>query len=222
MKTEIIQYACHQCGKIHEMPAIRIADETMKNEVLHTEIFQTRCPSCNAENAIYYPMAYISRTDRYLIQLVNPSEESADPVSEFLEEFDPEEKEELLKNYEIRTVINSNQLAEKIMIFDQQRDDHVIELCKVILKGSLMNQYPGLKVKNLYYSFLAGQKEAQLSIETDDGFGQAVQLLEELYEGILSDAIPKLPEKLRHTREVDEDWAFAAMGYDPYAKPSQS
>ncbi len=222
MKTEVIQYACHQCGKIHEMPAIRIADETMEKEVLHAEIFRTICPSCHGENAIYYPMAYADHARRFLIQLIDPSEECEDPISEFLDEYDPEEKEEILNHYELRTVVSSNQLAEKILIFEHGRDDRVLELCKVILKGTLASQYPDLKIRNLFYTFRAAQKEDQFSIETDDGFGQAVQLPEDLYEGILSDAIPKLPEKLRHTREVDEDWAFAAMGYHPYAKPLKS
>ena len=57
-----------------------------------------------------------------------------------------------IKNYEFRVVKDTNKLAEKIKIFDEELDDRVIEIIKIINRSFFLKKYPEKEIEEILFN----------------------------------------------------------------------
>ena len=167
-----ININCPKCNKeitIDNYSIVNVTDnEELKEKVLNDNIFNFICPECHQENKLIYPLIYIDDNRKYKILFTAPDEQ----LETYLDVLEKDHNEE----YITRIVHSSNELKEKIFIFDQELDDKVIETIKIFMLDSLNKSNPEKKIKILYFS-----------IEDDKYFVEAFS--EDSYIGKI--AVPK-------------------------------
>lgn len=225
------QYKCSGCGRLVTFRCYQEINVTqnpeMKDDVVRGKIFEDTCSQCGKVNYIPYPLLYIDENQNLLIFLnaEDIRENPLKPVQDFLQEQKDDESAALLEkidSYTVRIVKNPNELSEKIQIFDHNRDDRILEMMKVLMRGEIGRKAPDLKVQAMYYTPDAARKNDRFSIETDKGFGSAVDVYEDLYQGIEKEVIPQLTKDEREAVRIDEDWAFRAMGFQEKKEQKRS
>ena len=128
--------SCHHEGDFELWDSINTAlDPEMKEKVLNKSIFLYTCPSCGETFRLNYPTLYHQMEDLIMIYLVLESE-----VEKTCEIFC--EKNALAdfhtEKYLNRIVTSANEPVEKIHIFDAGKDDRIIELVKLLVANSLL------------------------------------------------------------------------------------
>jgi hypothetical protein len=113
------------------------------------------------------------------------------------------------KNYRMRTCIHPNDMIEKILIFDQQLDDRVLELAKLSTAISLMMENPQIHVEGLYYS--PSDHDDGFVVMTEEGFAGETELDKTLYRRIEQETLPLLDEEMLSKTRIDHEWAVKAM-----------
>lgn len=214
---EVVTITCPHCGKAHEFQLFKSVNVTLnpelKEKLLSRELFTFRCPSCGGTKLVFHACLYHDMQRHIMIQLCAP--EDTDTLKEVLENgpkifesFMPSDKQET--NYTYRIVNDFNDLNEKILIFEHNRDDHVIELMKVSILGKLKDEG---KIQHLYYAEDEGE-EIILVVGEDRIIGEVV-IPEDMYENV-KELYEENKESDEETMLINRDWAvdfiFHTMG----------
>lgn len=216
------QYRCSACNALQDFRCYTeinvTSDPQLKDDVLRGRIFESTCSACGKVNFIPYPLLYIDEEKKLLFFLVQGAvkENPLEPLKEFLRGQGDEASLAILAkldSFTVRVVESPNALSEKIQICDHHRDDHILEMMKVLMRGEIARKAPDLKINAMYYTPDKARNADRFSIETDEGFGNAVDVYEDLYKGIETEVLPHLSEEEMASVTVNEDWAFRAMGY---------
>ncbi len=214
--TENGQYQCVGCQKVNDFERYKEIDVTenpeLREAVLKNEIFQYVCPQCHTVNFIQYPVLYRDSNRHFMVWLI-PGGYDENPMQQFLDLLDEDEKQKIVDEWKIRVVETPNELSEKILIFENQKDDRILEIQKVLMRMQIAQAKPDMKVVKLFYSPTVGKINDNFSIQTEEGFGQAVDVYEDLYQQLVEEVLPKIPNKYFDTFVFDENWAFDTLGY---------
>ena len=117
--------------------------------------------------------------------------------------------ENSIKNYEFRVVKDTNKLAEKIKIFDEELDDRVIEIIKIINRSFFLKKYPEKEIEEILFNKNSeGSYVAQFLIK--DGTVAFMPISEEMINVILEKHKELLKEEKKEKGFVliDEVWAY--------------
>lgn len=173
-----------------------------KEKILDGRFFLVKCPKCGDETLIEYQMVYIDPDKKLNIYL------SPDFDGSVLEDLNSLElpEEAIDKEAIFRLVETSGELIEKIMIFDRNRDDRIIELYKVVLAQQLSEDWPEIKSSDLIY--YADEDECFIvwnAAGSLEGEQLTVLLNEEMYEELegYRDELEIPPGKYA---KVDTEW----------------
>ena len=117
------------------------------------------------------------------------------------------------REYLYRIVLSQNDLLEKIHIFDNRRDDRMIEIMKVLMTGRIMSDHPEAEPFRLFYDS-DDENEFFVLVGESDVIG-TVELPEELYDAIKDEYEDKfVPLRGNDEYVIDFDWAVNLLGID--------
>ncbi len=112
----------------------------MKEQVLTRELFLYRCPTCGIGTEITHSCLYHDMEKHYIIYLipkVKPDEISR--LQEWHDQYNASSDQDQLPYYILRIVQSVTELIEKISIFDREKDDRILEICKILV-GEMIRQ----------------------------------------------------------------------------------
>lgn len=135
----IIKYDCPHCKQeldVEVYPVINLQSDTELYEDLFTlELFKVECPHCKKQILIQYDLFVVDMYKKYLIYLCtsqNITQINTEQLYNSLSTL-PEFNKTLSELKHTRIVSNLNELLEKLLIFDYDLNDKVIEIIKLSL-----------------------------------------------------------------------------------------
>ena len=217
---------CPDCGKESSFTVWdsvnTMLDPELKEKVINGELFCFTCPVCGAVTNVVYDILYHQMEDGIMI-FCSSNEESIKTTEEFFSGklfSGLKAADDIIKffkksqnNYLYRIVSSQNRLREKIRIFNDGKDDRIIELMKTAAMASLLGQHPEMKDCELYYD---GDKNHNIfAIIAADGTTAQAELPEEVYEEMSEAFGDRLPDiRDNDDFEIDFDWATHFLGLE--------
>ncbi|MDE6626640.1 MAG: CpXC domain-containing protein [Lachnospiraceae bacterium] len=137
---------CPECGRTIEFDAwesIEIPyDGEQKEKVMDNTFFRVSCSHCRISFPIAYPCKYNDLEQRYLIWIAPKLDEKEQAaIAAHNHKLKNDAALRLAQNaYTFRIVRNSNELREKIRIFDEGLDDRILETLKLVYVPSIRKQ----------------------------------------------------------------------------------
>lgn len=137
---DTITVKCQQCGEEYDFkiyPLINLQqDKDLYEPLFSLDIFKHKCEHCGHLNIIQYDMMVVDSYKNYMIYLFGPERMSLfkETVSNYinsLKDTSPEGWKIFNESIKHTRVVNSiNDLKEKLLIFDYDLNDKIIELVK--------------------------------------------------------------------------------------------
>ena len=155
---------CKNCGKLHEIkcyPIINFQSESKEfvESVFSLDLFKVTC-DCGAETIVAYDTVIVDMYKKYIIYLYTSGDdkvfyESVEPA--LIKMFNENEKYKEVYNTlkHTRLVKSINELLEKLLIFDYDLEDKIIECIKLSLFKNEKVQAD--KINMIYFDKLDGK-----------------------------------------------------------------
>ena len=135
-----IKVKCQQCGQefdfeVHKMINLQ-KDEDLYEPLFSLDLFKHKCEKCGHLNIVQYDIMVVDSYKKYMIYLFGPDKMDIfkDSINKYLSNLDetsPQEAKAFVENIKHTRVVNSiNDLKEKLLIFDYDLNDKIIELLK--------------------------------------------------------------------------------------------
>lgn len=197
--------ACPECGSRGRFFTPESVNATLSPQqragVLDRTLFVWECPECGTPLVVDAPFLYHDMRRRFLIRYCPQDADEA-------EFSDAVERAGIFEGsgYTLRAVESYEELIEKIVIFEHDLDDRVVELCKLALLEELREEQPQLKVRRVLID--AKGEEVVAAFIDEDGDVFALPLPDDLYNR-LYDVCGDVCEEMTGGgfERVDEKWA---------------
>ena len=199
---------CENCGEEMNVPMTEYVDVSedpgYKAAILDGSFFMVKCPRCGDETLVEYPVMYMDPSEKLTIYLAPDHEDDLIDQLNSLEIPDDEVDPDAV----FRVVSFSSQLLEKIMIFDNGRDDRVMELYKAVVTESIREDWPDVTPADLIYYANNGEEYLIIWDESTapDGEKLTVLLDDGLYRKLKDDYGYALSIPAGKYAEVDSLW----------------
>lgn len=142
---------CPKCGEKSNFgiwDSVNVsADPDLKEKVLNGDLFKFQCPKCHEETYVHYPCLYHDMEKLFMIYYL-PNEQTEDEINKSMQPFLKYSK--MYDGYKFRIVRDQNRLIEKVAVFDDLKDDMIIEALKTVVAHNLSPEDVD-KVRGLYY-----------------------------------------------------------------------
>ena len=144
-------FICPNCGNIIYINNQTFLDVTnwprCRDKLMDLSLFNKRCTHCGEEVYIEYPIEYMDEKRGFVVLMAPGFDE------DFLSVVNSAKPEAFtLGNYHTYRVVPSvEELVEKILIFESNRDDVVIEVYKVFLRERLKEEWPDMNPELILY-----------------------------------------------------------------------
>ena len=155
-KSVIRTFNCPQCGKeirFKIKQEIDIPDDLVyKNKILQNKLFSMRCKNCGFGVPVSYDTAYNDMVQKYLLRVMPTlSKKDIQTMLAYNERLKTDRALQLARNdYRMRVVRTDMDLKEKIIIFDENLDDRIIEIMKVSCAKYIRDN---MKIENDFQEF---------------------------------------------------------------------
>lgn len=145
----------------------------LASQIMSGELFNVECPHCGFVSHLEYDFLYHDLKHGAMIWVVhNNSTDYASKIAKIRGTPIPPYKT-------LRIVEDMNALKEKVSCLECNRDDRIVELCKVVTVGSLLEKYPDFDFRNVFYTAVSG-KEIIYIYDMDNNFKRC-DLPEDVY-----------------------------------------
>ena len=196
---------CPECGSRGRFFTPESVNATLSPEqragVLDRTLFAWECPECGTPLVVDAPFLYHDMRRRFLIRYCPQDTDEA-------EFSDAVERAGIFEGsgYTLRAVESYEELIEKIVIFEHDLDDRVVELCKLALLEELREEQPQMKIRRVLID--ARGEEIVAAFIDEDGDVFALPLPDDLYTR-LYDVCGDVCEEMTGGgfERVDEKWA---------------
>lgn len=156
-KSVVKYFDCPNCGKsimFKIKPEIEIPyDEVYKRKILNDKLFTIYCRHCNFAMPLGYDCVYNDMEQHYMIWVYpGMTKEHIANIENYNQRLKTDRALRLARNdYRMRVVRTDNQLKEKIIMFDENIDDRVVEIMKISCMPYITE---GLKIKSEIVDFV--------------------------------------------------------------------
>ena len=128
------------------------------------ELFKYTCPKCGRWYNIEYETLYHDMSNKFMVQyLCNPTEER---IKQFYNETEQMKKLNLVFDIRQRIVRDKHAFIEKIMIFENELDDAIVEVAKTIILQKMIENDPNMEIPAIYFHSI---DDTNISFYIDDG-----------------------------------------------------
>lgn len=212
-----VTVACPQCSKQSTFTIWQnidsMQDPMLKQQIIDGTICDFKCPYCEYGVAMSYDLLFNMSDHGVMLHMIC-DEKQALNVPAMIEAQEDElegDAKKLAKMYIHRVVPDVLTLREKTLIFEQDLDDRVIELMKVIYAGQCIEQKKG----DPEYVFFAlnAKQEKQFEMYAENGALIAIAMFDmNLYKSLQHSPKRKL-KPIRNDRAyfVDRAWAMNSI-----------
>lgn len=213
MKQEV-KHKCQYCD--HEItfnayPVINLqSDHFLYHELFSLELFKIKCPKCNKITLVTYDLIVIDMYKKYMVYLC-----SSKMLGEFFNEIDSTISKlcadnEFKKAFDdvkyLRVVTNLNELLDKLLIYDYDLNDKVIELIKYGLHK--YDKIDKSKYLNICFDKLERDTLAFTCFGRADSGVQPISItIDFKYYNSVIDTLNGLPEEEKKFQYIDKVWA---------------
>lgn len=148
---------CPKCGKeiaIDIWDSVDMPyDAQHKDAVMKNAFFTGHCEDCDLLFPVAYKCTYNDMERRYLIWIdPRPKDIAQKAIDSYNDKLKTDDGIRLARiDYTLRIVRNTNDLREKILIFDEGLDDRYIETMKLAYLPVFKKSYPDSKVVGIYF-----------------------------------------------------------------------
>lgn len=183
----------------------------LKEKIITGEIFVYKCPHCSEETLINYGMLYHDVEKHLMVQYVTNQEELKSATDMYnnvgMENIEGGDKIiKSLENYKKRIVTSQEALAEKILIEEENLDDKIVEVLKVMYLKMFFEQNPKAELNGAY--FVKDEDQKLIVFITTDGENLAMEFDDFLYTQ-MEQKVNTL--ELEEDYQIDSNWALGVF-----------
>lgn len=169
---------CSQCGKplsvtVFESVNSDYADD-IAMKIMSGELFDAECPHCKFVSHLEYDILYHDIRHGAMIWVVLPNS------PEYMKKITEVRTTPKLPYKTLRVVNDMNALKEKVSCLESNRDDRIIELCKVFSAYNLLSQRPDFDFRNAFYTAVNGNE--LIYLYDNEGNNLCCELSEKAYD----------------------------------------
>jgi hypothetical protein len=209
VKNKFICQHCKDESEIDIYPVINLQSDTnIVNDLFSLDLFRVECPKCKKITLVQYDTIVVDMYKKYIVYLYNDTANgdlNKDSVVNSLRQL-PEFKSIFDDVKYTRIVSSANELLEKLLIYDYDLNDKIVELLKLSIKNSKAEEfekYPNICFDKLDRTSLVFTCFNLINKDvTPVGIGIEIQ-----YYNDIIDTLGKLPEETELFSKIDEDWA---------------
>ncbi len=148
---------CPKCGKeqiVKRYESVNVTLEPELKEVIKSGyFFAFTCEECEVKIPMLYPCLYHDMENKKMVWLVpNCSEDQVKEINQINSNQDM--VEDLSYGYDNRIVKNADSFREKIVIWDEDLDDRIIEILKVIYISKMEEELKTRKLVNVLFEVM--------------------------------------------------------------------
>lgn len=189
-----------------------VEDPMLKQQIIDGTILDFKCPYCDYSVALHYDLLVNLRDDGVMLHMIaNPEDAAKLPgLIEEQEKMLPVEAQAAARLYVQRIVPDLATLREKILIFDADLDDRVIELMKVVYSGQFAAQR-GFEPAHVFFD-VNEKGERVFELYSDDDILATAPVDKDLYNSLQHAPKRKL-KAIRKDRVyfVNKEWALKSV-----------
>ena len=177
-KTKTMNINCPKCKKPFSATVFESVNSDYENNIssriMSGELFDVECPHCKFVFHLDYDILYHDLRHGAMIWVVHQNMPNyIEKVTEVRSGLKPPYKT-------MRIVGDMNALKEKVTCLERNRDDRVIELCKVFVTSLLLSERPDFDIRNAFYAAI-NEKE-QFYIYDKDNHEICCELQDKIYD----------------------------------------
>lgn len=215
---DTITIKCQQCGEQYQFNVCSVInlqkDKDLYEPLFSLDLFKHKCEKCGYINVVQYDMMVVDNYKKYMIFLFGPQrmsffKDSVDKYIKSLQESNSQEFIVLKETIQHTRVVNSiNDLKEKLLIFDYDLNDKIIELIK---RGLYTNKL--IDQTEFPYILFNGLEQDKISFVciggNDNTVTKEIGVSIEFYNKILDTLGQKIKEfKQLDFPLIDKKWAI--------------
>lgn len=202
---------CPKCGKpisVRIFDSINTDfDEDIAMQIMSGQLFNATCPNCNFVTHLEYDVLYHDMQHGAMIWVVHSNS------PEYTKKISDIRATPKLPYKTFRIVADMNALKEKVSCLERNRDDKIVELCKVFTVYNLFSQKPDFDFRNAFYSAISGNE--LIYLYDNDGNNFHCELPDNAY-----DYLKDLYYDSRYAAQFDDnypivDYEWAKNIFDP-------
>lgn len=184
-----MEIKCPRCGSGGEFRIVRTVTKENLEELYSMDMFTYTCPDCGYRTNVDHDAAYNDPEGRIMVIYGDT------PLVD-----------EITNDHLVRIVRSQNELAEKVHILEQGRDDRIVELMKILISAGLMKARDLTDFRVVYDVYEGSEQFAAVQ---DDGGIILLKWDEALYDSLCEQYLDTLPP-MRNREEfiIDRDWAI--------------
>lgn len=184
----------------------------LKQALLEGTLFNFECESCGAKRQIDHDCMYMDRDLKVVVCLIPQLETRKSEMEEILTQFMRQSSEDL-SQYSLRVVTTAAQMVEKVTIFNDELNDIVVEIVKLLTDGLFAKEHPDIDVRNRYYYKHHGQPKLLYLTKND-------QLIVDFHQSLVDFSQDKYNKAVNEDYKgrfilVDENWAANLLEKKP-------
>ena len=177
---------CSKCGEplsvtVFESVNSDYADD-IATQIMSGELFNVECPHCKFVSHLEYDILYHDLRHGAMIWVIHKGKPDYDKRVSMIR------TSNMLPHITTRIVDDMNALKEKVSCLESNRDDRIIELCKVFTAYALLSQRQDFSFRNAFYTAIGGKELIYLYDNENNEFccelsDKVYDHLKELYVG---------------------------------------
>lgn len=228
-KSIVTKVPCPHCGK--EMMfkikrEIEIPDDMVyKSKIMKNKLFDMHCKDCDIHLNSSYDCSYNDMDQHYMIWVrPNLNETVIKEMVSYNETIQTDDALRLARNdYRMRVVRNDKELKEKILIFDDNLDDRIIEIMKLSYIPYIRQELKiDSEVEAFYFTKAPKTGEYQWLIFLKDNRPLIGKVDMKQYEELKEDLLELVEARTTHGMTfINPKWAIDTMRIRMSADPSQ-
>lgn len=192
--------ACCEIGSFKMCTSIDLEESpSLKEDIFSRKLFHFSCPNCGEDIMVAYNCTLTDEKNKLIIALITDKTE-------------PFETSKLLvEGYRLRIVHSINEFAEKAALAEDDVDDKVIELYKLMLEDQFEEERSGSEILGIYYGGRNFDEDSLLFyIITGNAENCRATLSMQTYRAIEAQFKDKR-EKYENDCEINKEWAIDVL-----------
>jgi hypothetical protein len=204
-------FKCEKCGNIQDVNIFPYINFNENPEyyalVKELDVFKITCDNCNTDAIVKYDALYLNEKEKYFIYLLTDKDlvqKFRHQITYFIETVLNKDEKYNFDEFKTRLVFNTNQLVEKLAIFEIGLNDKVIEIIKYgFYENNLIDTtrfdsvyFDGIKETKLEFVLFSSENKEDVD---------KIYIDIEFYNQVI-DKISKLNDENFIFPNIDEEW----------------
>ena len=204
-------FKCEKCGNIQDVNIFPYINFNENPEyyalVKELDVFKIICDKCNTDAIVKYDALYLNEKEKYFIYLLTDKDlvqKFRHQITYFIETVLNKDEKYNFDEFKTRLVFNTNQLVEKLAIFEIGLNDKVIEIIKYgFYENNLIDTtrfdsvyFDGIKETKLEFVLFSSENKEDID---------KIYIDIEFYNQVI-DKISKLNDENFIFPNIDEEW----------------